>query len=209
MIRLPKNFFANLSPTQYREYLKLLPKLNDEKAQSYVMLAFTLVALSFFGIFAIKPTLSTITELKRKLVDLQFVNQKYTTKIKNLSKLQIAYNSLSNDLPIITDAIPQKPEVPRLVAQINALLSRSNLQTTSLKALRVEIAPERQSSGKNTSYVVFTLDASGAYDDILAFIQSVIHSNRLITIETISISKDTESGDALVLNLRGRSYFRP
>lgn len=208
MIRLPKNFFANLSPLQYREYLKLLPKLKDEKAQAYTMLGFTLAALSFFGIFAINPTLSTIADLKRKLADLQFVYQKYVTKTQHLSMLQDAYTSLSGDLSIVADAMPPKPEVPKLVAQINALLSRSHLQTTSFRTLGLEITPERQLSDNKASSFIFTLEATGAYDDILSFIQSVTHADRLITIETVSISKDSKR-DTLVLNLRGRGYFKP
>lgn len=208
MIRLPKNFFMNLSPIQYREYLKLLPKLKDEKAQYYTMLAFTLAAMSFFGIFAINPTLSTITELKRKLVDFQFVYEKYITKAQNLSKLQDAYSSLSGDLHIVADAMPQNPEAPKLVAQVNSLLSRSHLQSASLKTLGVEITPERQLSSNKASSFAFTLQASGAYDDILSFIQSVTHANRLITIDSISISKDGKK-NTLLLDLRGRGYFKP
>lgn len=208
MIRLPRNFFTNLSPIQYREYLKLLPKLKDEKAQYYTMLAFTLAALSFFGIFAINPTLSTITELKKKLADMQFVFEKYTEKAQNLSILQDAYRSLSGDLHVINDAMPQNPEVPKLIAQINALLSKSNLQATSLSTLGVEITQERQLSNKNASSFAFTLNATGAYEDMLSFVQSLTHINRLITIESLSISKDANK-DMLVLSLRGRGYFKP
>lgn len=208
MIRLPKNFFTNLSPGQYREYLKLLPKLKDEKAQTYTMLAFTLAALSFFGIFAINPTLSTITELKKKLSDLQFVHEKYTKKLENLNKLRYAYNTIKFDLPIITNAMPQKPEVPKFVAQMNALLSRSRLEVTSLKTLGVEITPEKLLSNKKTSSFAFTLEASGTYDDMLSFVQSMTHANRLMTIETVSIAKESKS-NSLVLNLRGRGYFKP
>lgn len=208
MIRLPKNFFTNLSPQQYREYLKLLPKLTDEKTQYYTMLAFTLAALSFFGIFAINPTLSTITELKRKLADLQFVHQKYVAKAQSLSTLQYAYRSLSGDLPVVTNAMPQKPEVPRLVGQMNGLLSSSRLQTTSLRTLGVEITPEKQTSNKKASSFVFTLEATGTYDDMLSFVQSLTNTNRLIAIEAVSISKDAKI-NTLVLNLRGRGYFKP
>lgn len=207
MIRLPKTFFSNLSLTQYREYLKLLPKLKDEKAQFYTMLAYTLIALSFFGIFAINPTLSTIAELKRKIADLQFVYQKYDTKIQALSILQDSYRPLSGDLLIVDDAMPQKPEVTKLVAQMNALLNNSRLHTTSLKVLGTEITQGRKPLNKNISSFIFTIEATGTYDDMLFFIQSAINANRLITIETISISKD-DNENLLVINLRGRSYFK-
>lgn len=208
MIRLPRNFFTNLSLKQYREYLKLLPSLKDEKAQYYTMLGFTLAALSFFGIFAIQPTLSTITELKKKIADLEFVYQKLVTKAQNLSMLQDAYRSLNADLPIVFDAMPQKPEVPKLLAQVNALLNRSSLQTISLQTLGIEITPERQLSKRPVSSFVFSLEATGTYEDMLSFVQSLTHINRLITIEMISIGKD-DKRNVLILNLRGRQYFKP
>lgn len=208
MIRLPKNFFANLSTNQYKEYLKLLPKLNDEKAQYYTMLAFTLAALSFFGIFAIKPTLSTIAELNRKLEDMQFVHNKYKIKSQSLSILQNAYSSLTGDLPIVVNAMPQKPEVPKLVAQINALLIRSNLNTKSLKTSSIEITPGKKTSGNKISSFTFTMEVTGDYNNMLSFIQDMTRANRLITIETLSIS-NSDKKDKLVLNLQGRGYFKP
>lgn len=207
MIKLPKNFFTNISPLQYREYLKLLPKFRDEKVRSYVMLGFTLAALSFFGIFAINPTLSTIAELKRKLADMEFVHQKLLTKAHSLSALQELYESLSGDLPIIMEAMPQSPQVPKSVAQVNALLSNSNLTIISYKTMGLEITPEKQSLNKNSSSFTFALQAKGKYGDIVSFIQKLTHINRLITIESISLVKEVNN-DELLLNLRGRQYFK-
>jgi Tfp pilus assembly protein PilO len=208
MIKLPRNFFTNLSTTQYREYLKLLPNLSDKKIQLYTMLAFTLAAMSFFGIFAINPTLSTIAELNRQLKDLRDVKDKLIIKVQNLTTLQEKYQSLTGDLPVVFDAMPQKPEVPKLLAQINGVLSRSNLQSTSLRTYGVEITPGKQISSERAASFVFSLEAEGTYEDIISFIQKVTHINRLITIETVSIAKDDKKA-VLILNLRGREYFKP
>lgn len=208
MIRLPRNFFTNLSPTQYKAYLKLLPNLNDQRTQLYTMLGFTLAALSFFGIFAINPTLSTIAELKRQLSDLQFVYQKLVTKAQNLSTLQDAYRSLTGDLPIVFNALPQKPEAPKLLAQVNGLLSQSNLRITSLRTYGVEITPGKMPSEESASSFVFSVEAEGTYENMLSFVQSLTQIDRLITVETLSIDKD-DKRDLLILNLRGREYFKP
>ena len=208
MIRLPKNFFTNLSPAQYKEYLKLLPNLKDEKSQLYTMLGFTLAAMSIFGIFAINPTLSTIVELKKQLSDLQFVYEKLLTKNQNLSTLQTKYQYLSADLPVINDAMPMKPEIPKFIAQVNSLLTRSNLQTRTLRTYGVEITPDRKVKGKNVSSFVFSMEAEGKYEDMLTFVQTLTHINRLVTIDMITIAKDNKRG-VLILNLRGREYFKP
>ncbi len=208
MIRLPRNFFANLTPSQYREQLKLLPKFKDEKTKLYTMLGLTLAALSFFGIFAINPTLSTIVELKRQFADLQFVYQKLITKSQNLSILQDKYRSLAPLLPVVYDAMPQKPEVPKFIAQVNALLADSNLTVRSLRTNGVEITPDKKVVGKNSAYFSFSMEAEGSYEDILAFCQNLTRIDRLVTLQMISIDKKDKS-DALILNLRGLQYFRP
>lgn len=208
MIKIPKNYFTNLSTTQYREYLKLLPKLDDKKNQAYTMLGFTLIALSILGVFAIYPTLSTITELKKKLADLQFLNEQLQVKSQNLSTLQQKYQSLTGDLPFVLEAMPERPEAAKLVAQVNALSSESNLKITSIKTFGVELTPDKKIPLNQASSFVFSLEAEGNYNDMLTFIQRLSHINRLITVEQISIDK-LSGTDKIILSLRGREYFKP
>ncbi len=208
MIKLPKNFFTNLSATQYREYLKLLPNMDDKTTQSYTMLGFTLIALSFLGIFAIYPTLSTITELKKTLADLQFVNQELQIKSQNLSTLQGKYQSLTGDLPVVLQAMPETPEAPKIVAQFNSLLTESRLKATSIKMGGLEITSDKKVPMNKAASFVFSLDAEGTYNDMLVFIQRLTHIDRIITLEQISISRESGTG-VVMLSLRGRGYFKP
>ena len=108
-MRLPKSYFENLSATKYREYLKLLPNMQQDTPQSFVTLLLTFAALSFFGIFAINPTLTTIADLKKQLADDTAVDQQLKTKISNLSSLQQQYNQLGSNL---TNILPEVGVVP-------------------------------------------------------------------------------------------------
>ncbi len=208
MIKLPKNFFTNLSPGQYREQLKLLPHLNDEKTQLYTMLGFTLAALSFFGIFAINPTLSTIVELQRQYKDLDDVKQKLLTKSQNLSILNSTYQTLENDIPVVLEAMPQEADATKFLAQVNSLLGRSRLEVRSLRTFGVELTPGKKADPAKPFSFLFSVEASGSYADILSFTQDITRINRLVTVESVSLDKDDKE-NALILNLRGRQYFRP
>src|SRR5687767_10764921 len=84
----------------------------DEKTKNLSAIILTFLALSFFGLFAINPTISTIVQLKKEIADNQEVNQKLEEKITNLSTLQQKYNLLQNDIPFIFSAIPQNPQGP-------------------------------------------------------------------------------------------------
>ena len=206
-MKLPKNYFENLSAIKYREYLKLLPHAQQEGIKNFITLLLTFAALIFFGIFAINPTLSTIIDLKKQLKDNIFVAEQLQKKYTALSTLQQEYGTLTSQLPIVFEAIPQEPSVFLLTGQIQALAKQSDVTITELRVFEVEIAGKGKTITKNPSFT-FGLQSSGSYEKLLAFSHSLSRLNRIVTIESISLSKE-ERTTYLVLNIRGRTYFKP
>lgn len=204
-MRIPKNYFANLNADQYKQYLKLLPDMHNEKTQAYVMLGFTLLALSFFGLFAINPTLTTITNLKKQLEDSKFVDQQLNKKIQDLETLQGKYTIMSADLPYLYDAIPKAPIAPTLLAQVQALAQQNHLQLSSLRTFEVELSQPTLIRPNGSSYA-FSLEATGAYDNMMSFATALTHFNRIVSLELFSISKDPKL-ETLDLDIRGRAYY--
>lgn len=205
-MKLPKSYFENLSAAKYREYLKLLPNMQQENSQSLLTLILTFAALSFFGIFAINPTLSTIADLKKQLSDDTAVDQQLKTKINNLSTLEQLYNSLGTNLTNIYAAVPQNANAPLLSAQIAAVAKKHNLTIATYRIDEVQLAsipkiPKTQS-------FTFTLQAEGEYNDMLAFSTELAKLSRIITIESMEIERDSQTNN-LLLTLRGREYFKP
>src|SRR5471030_1526710 len=125
-MQLPKSYFENLSANKYRVYLKLLPSMEEETTYSFVTLALTFAALTFFGIFAINPTLSTIFSLQKQLADDTKVDKQLQIKINNLSSLEQQYNELGSNLSNIYNAVPENPQAPLLSAQVAALTKKHN-----------------------------------------------------------------------------------
>src|ERR1700722_3393548 len=206
-MKLPKNYFENLSAAKYREYLKLLPNMQEETTHSFIILALTFAALSFFGIFAINPTLSTIFDLQKQLSDDTLVNQQLQTKIDNLSALEQQYNEIGTNLTNIYSAVPQNPEASLLSAQIAALVQKHNLTITDYRIAEVALASSQANSNSKVQSFVFTVEADGNYNDMLAFSEELAQLNRLITVESMEIGRDPQS-ENLVLTLRGRQYFK-
>lgn len=206
-MKLPKSYFENLSASKYREYLKLLPSIEKENTRLFVTLALTFAALSFFGIFAINPTLTTIFELQKELEDNQMVEQQLTTKINNLSQLQQQYNTMESDLPYIFDAIPKTANAPLLSAQIEGLAREHNVTISTYRVAEVQLASNKLELKKQLSFI-FTLQAEGSYQDMINFATSLARINRIVTVESMSIGRDQRSNE-LALTLRGRQYFKP
>ncbi|HEX8931685.1 MAG TPA: type 4a pilus biogenesis protein PilO [Patescibacteria group bacterium] len=205
-MQLPKNYFENLSPGRYREYLKLLPKIKKDSTKTVTMLIITFVALSFLGIFAINPTLSTIVELQKQLSDSQFVDQQLTTKIKNLSSLQQQYDSLSNDLPVIDNSIPNNADIANFIGQIRTLSKNPNLQLTFLKISPVMLTASDTKKVTDASFV-FSIEVHGDYDNLINYVTSLTKFNRMVTLESLALIKNPQDNN-LILSVSGRGYFK-
>lgn len=205
-MKLPRNYFDNLSTSKYKEYLKLLPNMKKENTKAITMLIFTFFSLSFLGIFAINPTLSTIFELNKQVTDSEYVNQQLTTKMNNLSSLQLQYNDLTNDLPIIDNAIPENALAPHFAGQIEAIAKRSSIQIIYLRIADVILDDTKKKSAINSSFT-FNMQAQGAYDDMLTFSSALTDFNRIVSIDSLSITKDP-ANNRLILGVQGKGYFK-
>lgn len=196
---VPKNKYTELLPV-------LKSSLKEEKTQVFATLAFTLVALSFFGLFAINPTLSTIAQLQKELSDAQFIDKKLEEKIINLRLLQQQYTTLGDDIPTIIGTIPHHPEAPLLTGQIRALTQKNGLTLSRLQVFQVELAPPVQDNKEPLSFV-FSLEVQGSYDNIVKFLDSLTNFSRVVTLDNLSLTQPLE-GNNLQLNIRGKAYFK-
>jgi Tfp pilus assembly protein PilO len=198
------SLFKNL---QKKKFFEMLPDFKEERMQKFTTLVFTITALSFFGLFAISPTLSTIANLNKQLSDNKFVDQQLQDKINNLYLLQQKYNELAPDLPYVLDSFPNNPQIPLLVAQLQSLAQSSNITLTSLQTLEVEV-PNSNNNIKKYYAFAFSITASGSFDNFSTFIDSMTKMQRIISINILTLSRNTGAGPPMQLNFKGTAYFK-
>jgi Tfp pilus assembly protein PilO len=186
---------------QYEKYLELIPDLKKEKAQKYITIVLTLATAIILGLFAINPTFSTIANLQKQIDDNNFVQQKLQQKINNLATLQGKYSSLQPDLSIVYDAIPKTTMVPIFIAEVQSIAKNSSLTITSLQTSEVELSNQ---TPDNSSFN-FTITANGTYQNMVKFLDTISHFQRIVAIKDITIS--TQS-NALMLSFQGTVYFK-
>lgn len=204
-MKLPTSYFESLPASKYREYLKLLPDMKKESTRTFVMLVLTFGALSFFGIFAINPTLSTIADLQKQISDDQSVDQQLKTKIDNLSSLEQQYTQFGTTLDTIYNAVPQTADAPLLSAQLGALAKKHSLSITNFRIAEVQLAT-MQKNPRVQSFT-FTLQATGNYTDMINFSSELATLNRIITVESMEIGRDSQTNN-VELTLVAREYFK-
>ena len=186
-------------------YFEQLLNSQKEKTRQFSGIFLTLIALSFFGLFAINPTLSTIAKLKKELADAKFADRELEAKIKNLSILQRKYAAIQSDIPIIMSALPKNPQSSLLIAQVQSLARNHNIQLDTLQNFQVDLQPA-SSDQKYYSYS-FSLSASGSFEDISKFISSITNMQRIVNIEVFSMNTTSEK-ESLRFNLQGTAYFK-
>ncbi len=198
------SLFKNL---QKKKYFEMLPDFKEERMQKFTTLVFTIIALSFFGLFAINPTLSTIANLNKQLSDSKFVDQELQSKINNLYLLQEKYGQLTPDIPYVLDSFPKNPQVPLLIAQLQSLAQSSNVAITGLQTFEIEI-PNSSVNTKKYYAFSFSISANGSYESISKFIDSMIKMQRIVSINILSLSRNSGEGPSTQLNFKGTAYFK-
>lgn len=186
------------------KYLSSLPILKEERSQKITTIIFTLIAISLFGFFAISPTLTTITTLKKQVDDASFVNEKLKEKIKNLSLLQRQYLDLQNDIPVVLAAVPENPEAPYFSAELQALALRNSIHVSSLQVFQVEVSAKEALRQRSFT---FSLQGSGSSQNIASFIKDISSMDRNISIDVLTITNDFVKSTTEV-SIKGKAYFQ-
>ncbi|MEK7534155.1 MAG: type 4a pilus biogenesis protein PilO [Patescibacteria group bacterium] len=197
----------NIKDITKARYFGALPNFKNEQTQKLTNIILTLITISLFGMFAINPTLSTIVRLKKELSDNEFVEHSLEEKIRNLSVLQQKHADIQEDIPYVLDSIPERPEVPLLLAQIQAIAKNTNVRIANLQNLAVELFRQNIGEKKYYSYS-FSLSGSGNFEDISAFFSKIVNMQRIISIDTFSIDSTADKAGALRFSLRGLAYYK-
>lgn len=189
------------------KYLNVFSNINNARTQKLISIVLTLVALSMFGLFAINPTLSTIAKLRKEIDDYEVINQKLQEKISALNILQGAYSTIENEIPTVINAIPDSPLVPQFIGQVQSIAKNSNISVIQLQNSKVDLYKENATSSKYHAYN-FSLIGDGSYEDIKKFIENITGMQRIVGIDTSSISIVENNNIALRLNFQGVAYFK-
>jgi Tfp pilus assembly protein PilO len=196
---------------EYSKYLAFMPDLKQERTRKFTTIVLTLAASIILGIFAVSPTLSTIAGLQKQINDNMFVDQKLQQKVNNLSTLQQKYSDIQNELSIVTDAIPTSSQIPLLVAQIQTVAKNANLKLDSFQTFEVDFS-KGAVINKTYSSFDFGLSAEGTYQQTTDFLNNLVNFQRIVTIDSILLSKTTDSNtdnsNVLQLNIKGTAFFK-
>jgi Tfp pilus assembly protein PilO len=197
-----KKVFKNLKYERY--YKELLPYIKKEKNQQYFAVILTLGASIFFALFAINPTLSTISKLKKEVEDRKFAESMLTAKINSLSSLSTEYEIIERDLELVYDAVPKEPEAPTLIAQIQSVAQETGVNITSVRVSPINLSQNQ--TAKSSSFE-FEITGTSELPSIQEFSTRLTTIGRIVDIQNVSIT-ESNGEQNLQISIKGLAYYK-
>jgi Tfp pilus assembly protein PilO len=192
----------------YKDYLarytKTLDKTTQQRFTVYLYVILSLLTVSFFGVFAIKPTLDTVSNLNKQYADNLLVYEALKNKLSALQSLDNQYVVIQKDLDHVYLAIPKKNDIPYMTRQLEELAKEKNVLITKLNFGTIELYPAKKPTPNLYSFA-FTISVEGVEENVNGFITSIISFDRIVAIERIITGKVEVTKFGATIS--GKSYF--
>ena len=196
-MNLQKNRFLSHKPYSQR-YKKIGPFFKKPRMRAYTMLILSFFTMSFFGVFAIKPTLQTIAGLKKKINDSLLVNEALEKKIINLSQVKEEYKKIENDLSLISKALPSEARFSFFLKDLETLAQEAGATISGVKLETIDLTQkDLQSPIKISSF----LTLEGDYFSCKKFLEKLLNHSRIYLIDRFEIRSDLKEEGITIINL--------
>ncbi len=175
-------------------------------------------ASSFFLLFAIRPTLLTITDLLSQVRSKNDTLSKMSQKALDLQKAQNLF-SQETRITLIESAVPNDPAIESFVGQAQALAKTHSLKIQALSIGEIALVGNQILKAKDSltplpngaKALSFSVSLTGDYPSLRDFISDLERMRRPVKVDSIAInSSKTGEQKILVLVISGRSpYLEP
>lgn len=189
-------FHYKIEIHRYKRYYQSIEKLSAKpQMRAYTTAILSFLGVSLFGWYAIRPTLQTILYLRREITDNQKVNQQMEEKIGKLIEAQATYQSIQEDLPLLTQALPSAPEALSAIAQIRNI---SLIRGASISAITSQAAPlvakqQKGASNQKIKSIQLSVVLVGTYENLQGIVEDILSLRRIVTIETLTFIPNLET----------------
>lgn len=194
-------------PFIHKTYKRFKEIPNSKKNASYFTLTLSLLSLTFFGLFAIRPTLITAISLIKGVQDLKKINNDYQNKIANVIRSQTEYDKIRTTLPLMDLALPNNASFPKVALALEKFAQRENFTINQLQIDNTSVST-LSASPKVVSFG-FNLVGTGTYSQISSFLSHLINWKRIINIESLDFIKEAGTSGNLKLSIKGTTYYEP
>jgi len=190
-------------------YKHLRIQAANKKFLKYLEISATFLLIIVFLIFAVFPTIITISALLGDIKTKEATLVQMNTKINNVIKAQESYSNIQNKYDLIESSFPSNPNFYKSASSLT-----SSFKDNSIKVTRLSFDLNQQNTPvvkdtKDEKYIL-SINGSGQYSDILKMVKQFLNNRRLVDLNKIQISKSSDvSNTTLNVNLISDLHYLP
>jgi len=189
---------------RYRRYFVNIGQFyRQKKVRVYTEIVLSILTTTFFLVFAIKPTLLTITALIKEIKDKKMVTKKLEEKIDSLNIAQKEYLAIEGDLYLVDQALPKDSQIFVLIRQIEVLASKVGVSLGAVQYSSVNLKGDMNED--KLSAVDFKMMLRGDYQDLKKFLLSLANLRRIVQVKGFVFKTSKE--EELNLNISAKAFF--
>jgi Tfp pilus assembly protein PilO len=205
-VRYQKYFLNILAVYQTRPDLK-----------AFLELLLSIGTITLFALFAIRPTLLTITQLISTIREKQETLATMDQKITNLQAAQTLYQREKPRIDLLAQAVPANPTPETYIRQIEGLAQKHSLtilgltvDETALLGKPAEVSTLKKLAdlpqGSKGTGVTITL--SGPYPNVSTFLSDFENLRRPAALDNLNMNlAQLESGNTIILTIQARAIY--
>lgn len=197
-----------MKPQFSRYYTYIRPIIKNRTVKTYSSLLFSLLMVTVFSLFAIKPTLTTIVSLQKSIDEQQKLLDQINEKGAALEEGQRNYDQINPDAKrTLLGLIPNSTSLPGLIFALSSLAESLDASMSGIQIQPVALDGQPSKLNKQASLqdINFTVSIQGNYSQLTDFLDSVYRVNRLINVQSTAISKQADGN--LVMTINARAHY--
>lgn len=188
----------------------LLNFYNQPVARVSLELFLTIGTVLFFALFAIRPTLLTMSDLIKELEEKRQLDTQLSEKIASLSSAQAQYLQLEPRLGVLDEAIPLQPQFYETLVMVEKSASDNNIviMSMTLQTIPPEAPSTQPLTLQKKQFLSFSVTVEGSYEEIKDFVNQLQSWRRLFTVENIIFTvREERSQRKLEANMTIYAYY--
>ena len=211
------------SAQNYLQQAQEIYKAQEVVVKTSFKLVMSIFAVAFFTLFALGPTLGSISTLVKRIEDQKEVNRKLDSKIVQLSQAEEVLASRGDELRNLAEkAVTDGSRVDRLAQQIEAIANDSGVYLTSANVEEVPVFGKEEgdeivksskfSFTPEHEFVTFSFTVGGGQEEIVEFLKQLENLERAVLLARVSFEKPQKKlAGQLPLLVSGKAtiYYLP
>lgn len=175
----------------------LLAFYQKPEAKVSIEAFFTVLAIIFFAVFAIRPTMVIISDLIKEIEDKEKLENQLQQKVAALSTAQVEYQANINNLKALDQAIPSRPKLLYSLKIIEKLAGEESLIVQNIST--AEIPPEKDAKlvvgNLQRKDLSVKVNLTGDYLSIKRFVERLNEVRRTFLLHSITFSVKKDRGE--------------